>query len=135
FGNTIEDAMGSVRFFGFYIVGGVCAAALQVAIDPDSAATTVGAAGAIAGVLGGYLVLYRRARVLTLSLIPLFVTVVEVPALVLLALWFGMQAAFSAGGLTDWAAFGAQIGTFALGALTIRTLASNRKPIPPTRTA
>ena len=71
FGNTIEDAVGAVRFFGIYLVGGVCAVALQVAVDPDSTATVVGAGGAIATVLGGYTVLYRGARVLTLVLIPL----------------------------------------------------------------
>ena len=79
FGNTIEDAVGGIRFFGIYLVGGVCAVAVQVAVNADSTATIVGAAGAISAVLGGYTVLYRGARVLTLVLIPLLFTVIEVP--------------------------------------------------------
>ena len=133
FGNTIEDAVGAVRFFGIYLVGGVCAVALQVAVDPDSTATLVGAGGAIATVLGGYTVLYRGARVLTLVLIPLLFTVIEVPALVMLALWFAMQAAFAATGLINGAAYVGELGAFLLGALTIRFLATNRKRVPPTR--
>jgi membrane associated rhomboid family serine protease len=133
FGNTIEDAVGAVRFFGIYLVGGVCAVALQVAVDPDSMTTLVGAGGAIAAVLGGYTVLYRGARMLTLVLIPLLFTVIEVPALVMLALWFAMQAAFAATGLINGAAYVGEIGAFLLGALTIRFLATNRKPVPPTR--
>ena len=133
FGNTIEDAMGAVRFVGFYLIGGVCAMALQVAIEPNSTAPAVGAAGAIAAVIGAYTVLYRRAGVITLVLIPLLSTVIEVPALVMLVLWFAMQAAFSAAGLTDWAAYAGQALAFGLGALTIRLLASNRKQVPPAR--
>ncbi len=133
FGNTIEDAMGAIRFIGFYVIGGVCAMGLQIAIEPNSTAPAVGAAGAIAGVIGAYTVLYRRAGVITLVLIPLLFTVMEVPALVLLVLWFAMQAAFSAAGLTHWAAYAGQAGTFVLGALTIRLLATHRKPVPPTR--
>lgn len=133
FGNTIEDAMGAVRFVGFYLIGGVCAMALQAAIEPNSTAPAVGAAGAIAAVIGAYTVLYRRAGVITLVLIPLLSTVMEVPALVMLVLWFAMQAAFSAAGLTDWAAYAGQALAFGLGALTIRLLASNRKQVPPAR--
>ena len=133
FGNTIEDAVGGVRFFGIYLVGGVCAAAVQVAVDPDSTTTIVGAAGAISAVLGGYTVLYRGARLLTLVLIPLLFTVIEVPVLVMLVLWFAMQAAFAIAGLIDGAAFVGAVGASLLGALTIKLLATHRKPVPPTR--
>jgi membrane associated rhomboid family serine protease len=133
FGNTIEDAVGAIRFFGIYLVGGVCAVAVQVAVDPDSMATIVGAGGAIAAVLGGYAVLYRGARVLTLVLIPLLFTVVEIPALVFLVLWFAVQAAFAIGGLINGAAYLGEIGAFLLGALAIRLLATNRERVPPTR--
>ena len=68
FGNNVEDSMGPVRFVIFYLLGGIAALALQIAIGPDSAVPTLGASGAIAGVLGGYIVLYPRARVLTLDL-------------------------------------------------------------------
>jgi membrane associated rhomboid family serine protease len=133
FGNTIEDAVGAVRFFGIYLVGGVCTLAVVVAVDPDSTMTVVGSAGAIAAVLGGYTVLYRGARMLTLVLIPLLFTVIELPVLVFLVLWFAMQAAFAIGGLIDGAVFVGQLGGFLLGALTIKLLATHRRPVPPTR--
>jgi rhomboid family protein len=141
FGNNVEDSMGRVRFLAFYVVGGLAALALQVAVDPSSHATTVGASGAIAAVLGGYVVLYPRARVLTLVLIILFFTVIELPALVMLALWFAEQAVFGAVGLTDptggggGVAYFAHIGGFVFGVLAIRALATRRKPVPPTAAA
>ena len=88
FGNNVEDSMGPVKYIFFYLLGGIAALALQVAIDPSSTAPTVGASGAIAAVLGGYIVLYPRARVLTLVFIILFFTVIELPAWVMLGLWF-----------------------------------------------
>jgi membrane associated rhomboid family serine protease len=140
FGNTVEDSMGPVRFLGFYLLGGVAALALQVAVGPNSLAPTVGASGAIAAVLGGYIVLYPRARVLTLVLIIFFFGVIEVPAWVMLGIWFAMQAAFGAAGLTSLGntggvAYFAHVGGFAFGLLTIRLLATRRKPTPPTAAA
>ncbi len=133
FGNTIEDAMGAVKFVVFFFAGAFAALGVQLLIEPNASAVTFGSAGAIAAILGAYTVIYHGARVITLVVIPLLFTVIEVPAVVLLVLWFAMQAAFSATGLTDWAAFAGQAVAFALGALTIRLLASNRKPLPPTR--
>jgi len=139
FGNNVEDSMGSLKFFCFYIVGGLAALALQVAIGPNSLAPTIGASGAIAAVLGGYIVLYPRARVLTLVFIILFFTVIELPAVVMLGIWFAEQAAFGAAGLTTatggggGVAYFAHVGGFAFGALTIRLLATHRKQVPPTR--
>ncbi len=136
FGNNVEDSMGSVKFLGFYVLGGVAALALQVAIGPNSVAPTVGASGAIAAVLGGYIVLHPRARVLTLVFIILFFTVIELPALVMLGLWFAQQAVFAAVGLTSptggggGVAYFAHVGGFAFGLLTIRLLATRRKRIP-----
>jgi membrane associated rhomboid family serine protease len=133
FGNTLEDAMGQVKFLAFYIVGGLAALALQVAIGPNSIAPTIGASGAIAAILGGYIVLYPRARVLTLVLIIMLFTVIEVPALVMLAAWVAEQAVFAATGLTSptggggGAAYFAQVGGFGFGALTIRVLATRRR--------
>jgi membrane associated rhomboid family serine protease len=140
FGNTVEDAMGPVRFIVFYLLGGVAALALQVALGPDSMAPTIGASGAIAAVLGGYIVVYPRARILTLVLIIFFFGVIELPAWVMLAIWFAMQAAFAAAGLTSpgnagGVAYFAHIGGFAFGALTIRLVATRRKPTPPTAAA
>ncbi len=141
FGNTIEDAMGSLRFLAFYLTGGVAALALQTAVAPRSASATVGAAGAIAAVLGAYIVIYPRARVLTLSLIVLFFTVVETPAVVMLALWVAVQAVLAAAGLTDpgggggAAVYLVYAGGFAFGLASVRPLATRRKSTPPTAAA
>jgi membrane associated rhomboid family serine protease len=137
FGNNVEEAMGPVKYLGFYIVGGLAALALQVAVGPKSGAPTLGASGAIAAVLGGYIVLYPRARVLTLLIIILFVTVIELPAWVMLGIWFAEQAIFGAAGLTTPAgggggvAYFAHVGGFIFGLLCIRLLATRRKAVPP----
>jgi membrane associated rhomboid family serine protease len=137
FGNNLEDAMGPVKFLGFYILGGIAALALQVAVGPNSIAPTLGASGAIAAVLGGYIVLYPRARVLTLVLIILFFTVIELPAWVMLGVWFAEQAIFGAANLTNPAgggggvAYFAHVGGFAFGLLAVRALAKRRKQVPP----
>jgi membrane associated rhomboid family serine protease len=141
FGNNVEDSMGPIRFVTFYLVGGVAALALPVAVAPDSFGPTVGASGAIAAVLGGYIVLYPRARVLTLVFIIFFFGVIELPALVMLGVWFAEQTVFGAAGLTDpttpgaAVAYFAHVGGFAFGLLTIRLVATRRKPTPPTTAA
>jgi membrane associated rhomboid family serine protease len=137
FGNNVEDAMGPVKYVFFYLFGGIAALGLQVAIDPTSTAPTLGASGAIAAVLGGYLVLYPRARVLTLVFIILFFTVIELPAVLVLGFWFVEQAVFAASDLTNptggggGVAYLAHIGGFAFGLITIRLLATRRRSIPP----
>jgi membrane associated rhomboid family serine protease len=127
FGNNIEDSMGRVRFVVFYLLGGLAALGLQIVTDPESAIPTVGASGAIAAVLGGYALLYPRARVITLIIIIIFFTVIELPALLVLGFWFLMQLlpAFSepigdgGGGI----AYFAHIGGFLFGMLAIRLFA------------
>ena len=127
FGNNIEDSMGRARFVAFYLLGGVAALLAQVLIDTDSAIPTVGASGAIAAVLGGYALLYPRARVVTLIFIIIFFTVIELPALIVLGFWFLLQLlpAFSepvldgGGGV----AYFAHIGGFVFGLLAIRLFA------------
>jgi membrane associated rhomboid family serine protease len=137
FGNNVENAMGPVKYLAFYILGGLAALGLQVAISPNSTAPTLGASGAIAAVLGAYIVLYPRARVFTLVIIIFFVTVIELPALVMLGLWFVEQAVFAATNLTTptgsggGVAYFAHIGGFVFGLLTVRLLARARKPVPP----
>jgi membrane associated rhomboid family serine protease len=137
FGNNVEDSMGRVKYIGFYILGGIAALALQVAIDPNSTAPTVGASGAIAAVLGGYILLYPRARVLTLVFIILLFTVIELPAVLVLAIWFIQQAVFGAVDLTNptggggGVAYFAHVGGFVFGLATIKLLATRRKQIPP----
>ena len=95
FGDNVEDRVGHGRFILFYLLCGIAAALGQVAVDPISTLPTIGASGAIAGVMGAYFVLYPHSRVLTL--IPwIFLQIVELPATVLLGFWFVMQL-FSAG--------------------------------------
>jgi membrane associated rhomboid family serine protease len=137
FGNNVEDSMGPAKFLAFYILGGLAALGLQVAVGPNSTAPTLGASGAIAAVLGGYIVLYPRARVLTLVFIVFLVTVFELPAWVMLGIWFAQQAVFGAVGLTTptggggGVAYFAHVGGFAFGLLAIRLLATKRKEVPP----
>ena len=129
FGNNIEDSMGRVRFVVFYLLGGLAALGLQVVTDTSSTIPTVGASGAIAAVLGGYAVLYPRARVITLVFIIIIFTVIELPALVVLGLWFVLQLlpAFSdpIGDGGGGVAYFAHIGGFLFGMLLIKLFADN----------
>jgi membrane associated rhomboid family serine protease len=135
FGNTVEARTGSVKYLGLYLVGGLAALGLEVALGPNSLASTVGASGAVAAVLGGYIVLYPRAGVLTLVFIILFFTVIELPALLMLGVWFAEQAVFAATGLTNptggggTVAYIAQVGSFGLGVLVIRRLATHHRQL------
>ena len=129
FGNNIEDSMGRIRFILFYVLGGLVALAAQIAFSPDAAVPTVGASGAVAGVLGGYALLYPRARISTLVLIIFFITFIQLPALLVLGGWFLMQLYFGAaelaqpvgeGGVAYWA----HIGGFLFGLLAIHLFAN-----------
>lgn len=121
FGNNIEDAMGHTRFVFFYLFCGVAAVLAQVLPDPASAVPMVGASGAISGVLGAYLLLYPRARILIALPPPLiFVTVGWFRAIWVLTAWFALQLAMSVGfGGGSGIAFGAHIGGFLAGLLLI----------------
>jgi membrane associated rhomboid family serine protease len=132
FGNNVEDSMGPVKFVMFYLLGGLAAVALQVAIDPQATVPTVGASGAIAGVLGGYVLLFPRARVITLIFIVFFVTIVELPALAVLGFWFVQQVLFgwfdlTATGNEGGVAYFAHIGGFVFGLAAIKLFADDRK--------
>jgi membrane associated rhomboid family serine protease len=136
FGNNVEDSMGRIKFIIFYLLGGLAALAGQtlIASGSDNAVPLVGASGAIAAVLGGYILLYPRARVLTVIFIIFFFTLVELPAMLVLGIWFLEQIAFGAAGLTDPAgdgggvAYFAHIGGFVFGILAIRTFATRQNP-------
>jgi membrane associated rhomboid family serine protease len=91
FGNNIEDSMGPGRFLVFYILCGLAAAGAHIVVDPASPVPTVGASGAISGVLGAYLVLYPRARVNMLFWFVIFIRVIPLPAWVVLIWWFAVQ--------------------------------------------
>jgi membrane associated rhomboid family serine protease len=119
FGNNVEDVMGHVRFIIFYVVCGVCAALSHAGIDPASTVPMVGASGAISGILGAYLLLFPRARVLILA--P-YVGTTYVPAGVVLGLWFVMQVfsgGASLGAQGGGVAFFAHVGGFVTGGLLI----------------
>ena len=140
FGNNIEDSMSKVRFVAFYVLGGLAALALQAVVEPDSAVPTIGASGAIAAVLGGYLVRYPGARVITLFVIVFFFTIVELPAMLVLALWFASRscsapAAGPPAGDGGGVAYFAHIGGFVFGMAAIRLFAQRRAAVPPPRRA
>jgi rhomboid family protein len=104
FGDNVEDRCGHGRFVVFYLLCGFAAAAGQIAMNADSLVPTIGASGAIAGMMGAYFVLYPRSRVLTFVPFPLF-DVIEVPATFLLGFWFLMQL-FNAGAVAATAQAG-----------------------------
>jgi membrane associated rhomboid family serine protease len=134
FGNNVEDAMGRVKFVIFYVLGGLAAMALQTAVDPNATVPSVGASGAIAAVLGGYLVLYPRARVLTLVFLFVFFTFIEIPAMFFLVIWFAQQVLFGYFDQVDptggggGVAYFAHIGGFIFGLLAVKAFARNYNP-------
>jgi membrane associated rhomboid family serine protease len=101
FGNNVEDTLGHARFLVFYFASGVAAAAAQVALSAASPVPMIGASGAVAGVLGAYLLLFPRANVLTLIIFGFFVRLVRIPAVFVLGFWFLIQ---FLSGLATWAA-------------------------------
>jgi membrane associated rhomboid family serine protease len=114
FGNNIEDSMGRARFLVFYLLSGVIAALVQFSFDPTSSIPMVGASGAVSGVLGAYLLLFPRARIKTLVFIFIFITTVDIPAMVLLTIWFFFQITFSSAQGVAWFA---HIGGFIFGVI------------------
>jgi membrane associated rhomboid family serine protease len=132
FGNNVEDSMGRVRYVVFYLLAGIVAGLTQVAVSPDSQTPLVGASGAIAGVLGGYALLYPRARVLT-AVFVFFIFFVEIPALVMLGIWIFLQFLPAVGQLASpdvgsqgGVAYFAHIGGFLFGLVMIKLFAQRR---------
>jgi membrane associated rhomboid family serine protease len=128
FGNNVEDTLGHVKFLLFYLACGLVAGLTHVLSNPSSTIPTVGASGAVAGVLGAYFVTYPRARVLTLVFLGIFIRMMEVPASVLLLLWFVMQSlqGFLSLGVRDVSggvAWFAHIGGFVAGAVLVYVMA------------
>jgi len=133
FGDNVEDAMGSLRYLFFYLLGGVLASTAHILTNPNSSIPTVGASGAIAAVLGAYLVLYPQSRVLTVIFLGYFLRLTMVPAVIVLGLWFVLQLfqGFMTLGGPDMGgvAFFAHIGGFVAGLLLVRLFA-NRNQYP-----
>lgn len=123
FGDNIEDVLGHGRFVMFYVLCGLAASALHLALAPGSTIPTVGASGAISGILGAYLVLFPKARVLTVIPVFFFLQVAELSAIIVLGFWFVIQflnglttiGASDAGGVAWWA----HVGGFAAGVILI----------------
>jgi rhomboid family protein len=133
FGNNVEDSMGRIKFIVFYLLGGLAASALQIATSASSEIPSLGASGAVAAVLGGYLLLFPRARVVTLVFIIFFFTILELPAIFFLGIWIIQQALFAyfdlfqPSGEGGGVAYFAHIGGFVFGLLAIRLFANERK--------
>lgn len=121
FGDNLEDQLGHLGFLGFYLVSGIGADVAQVALAPDSIVPMIGASGAIAGVMGGYLVMFPRARVDILIFLIIIIRIVTVRAWLLLAIWLAIQLGNGVtqtgdeGGVAYWA----HTGGFVVGALLI----------------
>ena len=131
FGPEVEDAMGRWRYLSFYLVGGVVAMLAQIAASPHSTVPNLGASGAIAAVMGAFLVTYPRDRIRTILLIFIFVRITFIPAALLIGFWFLTQL-FNAGTVahvqTGGVAYLAHIGGFIFGAATARMIeGSNRR--------
>ena len=124
YGDNVEDCLGHARYVLFYFLCGAAAIAAQALSEPHSAYPIIGASGAISGVLGAYLLLFPRAKVLTLVVLPFFFTTVRLPAMLLLLLWFAVQLvsdlAVQDGGAG--VAYGAHIGGFLAGMLLVPLL-------------
>jgi membrane associated rhomboid family serine protease len=130
YGRNVEDIMGSGRFFAFYMLCGIVAALAHIFFNPYSRVPTVGASGAIAGVMGAYLIKFPRARIITLVPIFIFITTLEIPAALLLVYWFVLQffsgigsigySQVSSGGI----AWFAHVGGFLAGMLFVNLLGS-----------
>ncbi|HEX6199963.1 MAG TPA: rhomboid family intramembrane serine protease [Thermoanaerobaculia bacterium] len=140
FGDNVEDRLGHLRFIVFYLACGLAATYAQAVAQPDLAVPTVGASGAIAGVLGAYLLLFPTARIHTLLFLGFLITSIEVPALVYLPVWFLLQLLSGVAALgaytsaeTGGVAWFAHIGGFVAGPLLFFALGGRRKRRPEPR--
>ena len=127
FGDNVEDTLGHGRFLLFYIACGAASFAVQIGFQSASAVPNIGASGAIAGVLGAYFLLFPRARVVTLLPLFVFFTVVEIPAVVFLGLWFLLQflsgaVSFGRAAATGGVAWWAHVGGFVAGVVFLKAL-------------
>jgi membrane associated rhomboid family serine protease len=131
FGNNVEDSMGRGRFLVFYLITGITASAAQVLASPNSRLPSIGASGAIAGVLGAYIVLFPNARVQTLIFLGYFARMAQLPALLVLGFWFVLQLfnGLLAFGMTQLGgvAWFAHIGGFVAGLLLVRLFTVGRR--------
>lgn len=132
FGDNVEDRMGRGRYLSFYLIGGLVASLAHVITNPTSRIPTVGASGAIAAVLGAYLILYPRSRVLTLIPLGFFIRLTMLPAAIVLGLWFLLQffsGLMALGGpQVSGVAFWAHIGGFVAGVVLAKVFVKPKEP-------
>ncbi len=130
FGDNVEDRMGHFKYLVFYLLTGYIATISHVFFEPYSELPLIGASGAIAGVLGAYLILYPRAKVLTLVFIFIFIQIIPIPAVVFLGIWFFLQLLNGTASLSAQAAqgvaFWAHIGGFVAGVLLVKVFSRNQ---------
>ena len=127
FGNNIEDRLGWMKFVFFYLLCGVGASLVHVLFNLGSLVPVIGASGAVSGVMGAYLVLYPHARVRTLVFVFIFITTMDIPAAVFLAIWFIFQFLSAGGG--SGIAWLAHVGGFVLGFFLIKLLVDRKKTV------
>jgi membrane associated rhomboid family serine protease len=133
FGRNVEDLIGSPSFLAFYLLAGIAAGVVQVMVNAYSRVPTIGASGAIAGVMGAYLIKFPRTRIVTLIFILFFVTTAEIPAAFILLYWFAIQffSGFGSLATTNYSgggvAYFAHIGGFLAGMLLIRMFPARQR--------
>ncbi len=132
FGPEIEDIMGRARFLVFYLSGGLAASLAQVLISPDSSSLNLGASGAIAAVMGAFLITFPRDRIRTIVFFGFFVTILFVPAIILVGLWFALQLFSEVGSLAmqqtgGGIAYAAHVGGFLFGMIFASLFESHRR--------
>jgi membrane associated rhomboid family serine protease len=126
FGNNIEDTLGHFRFLLFYLVCGLVAGLAQVFSNPESIVPMIGASGAVAGVLGAYLILFPGSRILTLFFIFIFIKLIRLPAIFVLGFWFFIQLLGVWGGSISNVAFFAHVGGFVAGLILVKAFQPRR---------
>jgi membrane associated rhomboid family serine protease len=135
FGDNIEDTLGHFKYLVFYLLCGIAAAITHIALNPNSTLPTVGASGAIAGVMGAYVVRFPHARILTLVFIFFFITTFEIPAVVMLVYWFAIQVFSGLGSIArthltaegGGVAWFAHVGGFIAGVILIKIMGADHR--------
>jgi membrane associated rhomboid family serine protease len=135
FGRGVEDLLGHAKYLFLYFACGIAAALLFVLVNSNSTAPTIGASGAIAGVMGAYLIKFPRAHIVTLVFIVIFITTVDIPAFFLLLYWFAIQFFSGVGSVGDSASSGgvawfAHVGGFVAGMLLVMLMPTQQRARP-----
>jgi hypothetical protein len=136
FGKSLEDALGHTKFLSFYLISGVAAGITHVIFNLNTTLPTVGASGAIAGVMGAYLIKFPRARIHTLVFLFIFVTMADIPAAFILVYWFITQLFSEYGSITQMrvvngaVAYAAHIGGFIVGMILVQVMGARTRYFP-----